>query len=119
MRLVPASFHRVLDFVTVLAFAIAPSILGLAGFAAALSYALAMVHLAMTLLTRFSSSERRPLPLRLHGAVELIVGTTLVALPFLLAWRGGTLIFYSSAGTVILLAWAMSRYRMEARGLPA
>jgi hypothetical protein len=112
MRLIPAVAHRVLDFVTVVAFALAPSVLGLPGPAAALSYVLALVHLTMTLLTRFSPEERGPVPLGLHGAVESLVGVTLIALPWLVKWHGVALFLYVSAGMVILAVGAASQYRM-------
>lgn len=112
MRLIPAALHHVLDFVTIVAFALAPSALGLSGVPAALAYVLAVVHLAMTLLTRFPPRTRRPLPLPLHGAVELVVGIVLLALPWLLGWSGTPRAFYLAAGSVILLVWALSRYRV-------
>lgn len=108
--MIPASLHRLLDFVTVVAFALAPTVLGLTGLPAALAYLLAAVHLAMTLLTKFSSKGARPVPLGFHGVVELIVGLALVALPWLLRWHGTPQIFYVAAGAVILLVWALSRY---------
>jgi hypothetical protein len=110
MRVIPATLHRVLDFGTVVAFALAPSILGLSGPAATLAYLLAVVHLAMTLLTRFSPGLPRPVPLRLHGAVELMVGVALLVLPWLLHWRGLPRTFYVVAGAAILAVWALSRY---------
>jgi len=59
MRVITAGLHRVLDFVTVAGFAVAPSVLGLAGFAATLGYVLAAVHLALTLLTHFPGDSVR------------------------------------------------------------
>lgn len=114
MRLIPSALHRVLDFVTVAGFALAPAVLGLSGFAATLAYLLAVVHLAMTLLTRMSSGERRPVPLPIHGVVECVVGITLIAIPPLLQWQGTPRTFYLAAGAVILVVWALSHYRVPA-----
>jgi len=114
MHRIPAPLHRILDFLTVAVFAAAPSLLGLTGFAAALAYVLAAVHLAMTLLTRFTETDRKPVSLGLHGNVESIVGVTLVLLPWLLGWNGSSLIFYVAAGVVILMVWAFSRFRLDA-----
>src|SRR5262245_332951 len=47
MRWIPNNFHRILDLTTVAVFALVPSLFGLAGFSAILSYTLAIVHLAM------------------------------------------------------------------------
>jgi hypothetical protein len=113
MRVIPAGLHRVLDVVTVVAFALAPSVLGLAGLPALLAYGLAVVHLAMTLLTRFPADKAGAVPLGLHAAVELVVGIVLIALPWVLHWQGTPRAFYFVAGAVILLVWALSRYGRE------
>src|SRR5512143_776189 len=114
MRSIPAALHKVLDFVTVAAFLLAPTVLRLTGFAATLAYVLAAVHLSMTLLTRFAPAGRHPVPLGLHGVVESIVGIALLALPWLLKWSGTPRVFYTAAGIVILAVWALSQYRAPA-----
>jgi hypothetical protein len=108
MRRIPASLHRILDFITITVFAAAPSSLGLTGLASTLSYVLAIVHLAMTLLTRFSPGEGKPVSWKLHGTVESVVGIALLCLPWLAGWSGTSQIFYMAAGAVILLVWALS-----------
>ena len=113
MALVSPGIHRVLDLVTVVAFALAPAVIGLAGFAAALAYILAVVHLIVTLSTEFSGNARRPLPLHGHGAIEAIVGVALIGLPFVAGWTGAARIFYIAAGAVILLVRAVSDYRVQ------
>lgn len=115
MSVISASMHRVLDFVTVVAFAVAPSVLGLTGFPAALAYVLAVVHLGMTILTRFGATSRSPLPLPLHGAVEGVVGIGLLALPWVLGWVGTPRLFFVAAGAVILIVWVLSQYRAPNR----
>jgi hypothetical protein len=104
------SVHRVLDFVTVAAFAAAPSALGLSGVPALISYALACVHLVLTLLTRFSPEGRQPVALKIHGVVEMLVGPVLIVLPFALGWEGNVRTFYLAAGAVIVAVWALSAY---------
>jgi len=111
MSLIPAALHRRLDFMTIVAFALAPWILGLAGFEASLSYALAVIHLAMTMLTRFSPADRGPVPLALHGVVESAVGLVLVVLPLFMNWHGTSRVLYMSAGVAILMVWVFSQYR--------
>jgi len=116
MRIIASPMHRLLDFVTVVGFAVAPSLLGLTGGAATLSYALAAIHLILTLLTHFPGSPGRPVPLSLHGVIEGIVGLALVALPFLAKWSGPPRTFYLAAGIVILVVWALSNYRTTGTG---
>lgn len=114
MRLLSPRVHRVLDFVTVVAFALAPSLLHFGGPAAMLSYVLAAVHLALTLLTQTGSGGRKPVALPVHGGIELLVGIALVILPFGLGWQGVARAFYLGAGGVILVVWLLSAY--DARG---
>jgi hypothetical protein len=111
MRVIAAGLHRMLDFVTVAGFALAPSVLGLRGLGATLAYVLAAVHLALTLLTHFPGSAARPVSLLVHGAIEGVVGIALLLLPWLLGWSGTTRTFYVVAGAVILAVWVLSAYR--------
>ncbi|MEP6905139.1 MAG: hypothetical protein ABI875_03600 [Gemmatimonadales bacterium] len=113
MRPIHAQFHRILDFVTVVAFALAPSVLGLSGFAATLAYLLAVVHLLLTVITRFPPGVRGLVPFRAHGVIELVVGLALVVIPFALRWDGVTRTFYVVAGAVILAVWALTAYHAE------
>jgi hypothetical protein len=86
-------------------------VLPLTGLAASVSYALAIVHLILTLVTQFSDTNPRPVSLRIHGAIECVVGIALVALPWIAGWIGATRIFFAVAGGVILLVWVTSEYR--------
>src|SRR5205807_6906607 len=73
MTILSPQAHRVLDFLTVVAFALAPTFVHLTGPAAALAYVLAAVHLTVTLATEFPEGRRKPLPFRGHGALEAVV----------------------------------------------
>ena len=113
MRFVTPQQHRVLDFVTVVAFAVAPTFVPLAGFAAIVAYALAAVHLVVTLTTQFSATGRGPLSLRVHGTLEVVVGVVLLALPFVAGWTGRGRVFYLVAGAVILVVSAVSKHHVD------
>jgi hypothetical protein len=110
MRMITPAAHRALDFVTVIAFAAAPSVFGLSGVPALVSYVLASVHLVLTLLTKFSPNGSQPIALKLHGAVEMLVGPILLVAPFALGWEGTAKTFYLAAGAVIVAVWALSAY---------
>lgn len=110
MALIRPAIHRQLDFVTVAAFALAPFVLSLSGPAAWLAWVLAGVHLVMTLATAFSAGSTRPVPLRAHGVVELLVGIVLLVLPLAVGWSGAARWFYLAAGGVILVVRLASRY---------
>ena len=53
MKFIAARLHGYLDYLTVLIFLAAPTVLGFGGVPAKLSWLLAGVHLAMTLATQF------------------------------------------------------------------
>ena len=111
MNILSPRIHRLLDVATVLLFALAPTLFSLAGTAAVLSYGLAVVHLGVTLATEFPGGPARPLPLPAHGVLELVVGVGLVAVPWVLGWTGAARAFYIAVGAIIMLVWALSRYR--------
>ncbi len=116
MRVIPARLHRVLDFVTIAGFALAPTLFGLTGAAAVVAYALAGVHLGLTLLTRFAPAGWGVIPLRVHGAIELLVGLGLLVVPLLLGWQSVARAFYVVVGVVILVVWALTAYGEHSAG---
>lgn len=111
MRLLSPGHHRILDFITVAVFAVAPILFHFTGAPGFLSYALALIHLSLTLATRFSEQETHPVPFALHGIVEGVVGPVLILLPLVTGWAGTVRLFYFTAGIVILGVWALTAYR--------
>lgn len=107
--LLNARLHGVLDYVTVAVFALAPTVLGLVGLAATLSYVLAAVHLAMTLTTAFPLGVVGLVPFRLHGMVEAVVAVALVAAGLLL-FEGTPRVFFLAMGLVIAAVWFATDY---------
>jgi hypothetical protein len=81
-----ATTHAVLDYLTVGLFAVAPTVLNLQGPPALLSYALAIIHLLLTLTTAFPGGVLRWVPLSWHGWIELAVAPALVVAPWLLGF---------------------------------
>ncbi len=75
MKIISDTTHGILDYVTVVLFALAPSVLGLTGTAALISYALAAIHLTMTVLTDMPLGVIKIIPIKLHAFVELAVGS--------------------------------------------
>jgi hypothetical protein len=111
MKIISDTVHGVLDYVTVVLFTLAPSILSFAGMAALICYALAGIHLAMTLLTDMPLGVVKTIPMKLHALVEMVVGPVLVvgalALPTLVA---GGQAFFVVVGVVIFAIWLLSQY---------
>lgn len=111
LKLIPPSVHRALDLVTVAIFALAPILLRLSGPPAELSYALAVIHLVLTLATRFPDMRGRPIALKVHGFIELVVGIVLLVLPWVAGWIGTARTFYTVMGVIILVVWVLSKYQ--------
>jgi hypothetical protein len=105
--------HGYLDYVTVLLFLAAPTLLGLSGAPATLAYALAIIHLVMTLFTDFPLGLFKLIPFTMHGWVERVVGPLLVVVPFLLGFSADSTArnFYMVIGVVIILVGLLTDYR--------
>ena len=116
MKILSPKVHGILDYVVVIAFAGAPAALGLAGAAALLSRGLAGVHLALTLLTAFPLGAIKLIPFKVHGWIELIVGPTLLAVPWVLGFGHDPVArnFYIGAGILIFATWLITDYRASA-----
>ena len=113
MKVINNKMHGVLDYVTVLCFFASPSIFGLAGIPAYLSYALAVVHLLMTVLTNFEFGVAKIIPLKLHKYVEMVVGPVLLVISWVLGFSDDVKArsIFMVAGVVIILVGLLSQYK--------
>ncbi len=113
MKLLSPSVHGVLDFVVVLLFALAPTVFGFSGLPATLSYALAGVHLLLTLCTAFPMGIVKLVPFPVHGMVEVAVVLALVAAPWVLGFADviAARNFYLGAAALIAVVVALTNYR--------
>ena len=111
MKVLSPSQHGYLDYGTVLIFLVAPSLFGLEGLSAAISYALAIIHLLLTVLTDFPLGFAKLIPFNAHGWVEKIVGPVLVLLPFIIGLYETARIFYITMGVIIIIVDLITNYR--------
>ena len=118
MGIIPPGVHRILDWLAVVVFAVAPTVFNLHGNTAVLAYCLAAVHLLITLLTQFPAGARRPIAFHLHGAIELAIGILFIAVPLMRHWTFGARRFYIGMGIALLIMLGLSRYRDEDRVAP-
>lgn len=102
--------HGYLDYVTVFLFLAAPSVLGLTGMAGMFAYVLAVIHLAVTLLTDFPLSVYKLIPFPIHGWIERGVGPVLILVPFVFGFTPTASGFYVTVGIVIVLVGLMTDY---------
>ena len=112
MKFISPKIHGIIDFLVVLFLLASPMLFGLNGFVAIFTYALALVHLLLTLLTDFNAGLFKVIPLPLHGIIELIVGIVLIVLGFTLFKDTATgKIFYIAFGAAVLLTWLFTDYK--------
>jgi hypothetical protein len=113
MKIISSKAHAALDYLTVVIFALAPTVIGLTGTAAIISYVLAVVHLSMTLVTHAPFSLAKIVPIRLHALVELVVGPVLVIGGLLLAVPTPARMFFVAMGVIIFAVWLLSSYSVS------
>ena len=113
MKILNPYVHGILDFVVVIAFALAPTVLGFAGTPRTLCYVLAALHAAMTLLTAFPLGAIKIIPFPTHGVIELVAAVFIILAPFLLGFTDGldAKYFYVGAGITILVVVLLTDYR--------
>ncbi|MGH8607448.1 MAG: hypothetical protein ACREX9_08520 [Gammaproteobacteria bacterium] len=104
--------HGYLDYVTVVVFLLAPTLIGLTGFPAQLAYALAGIHLVMTLVTDFPLGAVKLIPFTIHGWIERAVGPLLVLVSLIPGFATDTAaqVFYLVIGVVIILVGLLTDY---------
>jgi hypothetical protein len=112
MKLITPSAHGYLDYATVAVFLLSPKLLGFEGLPALLSWALAGVHLGLTLATDFPLGWRSWLPFWIHGWIEKIVGPILVLVAFLPNFfnDGRAFGFYLFMGLLIIAVGWLTDY---------
>lgn len=111
MGIIPPNVHRVLDYLGVIVFALAPTMFHITGNTRILAYALAVIHLVVTLATDFNATRARPLPFPIHGYIELAVGIILACVPFIRHWTFGAMRFFPAMGVALIILWLITRYR--------
>jgi hypothetical protein len=110
MKPISLTVHGVIDYLAVAIFAVAPAVIGLSGWPAALSYALAGIHLLMTLVTDFPAGVIKVIPIALHQWVERIVGPVLIILAFV-SMTEAARAFFVAMGIIIFAVERLTAYR--------
>lgn len=113
MKILTPAQHGYLDYITVVIFLAAPSLLGLNGMAGIFAYVLAAIHLVITLLTDFPLGIYKMVPFHLHGWVERVVGPVLVIVPFVFGFDDTATAFYVVVGIVIIVVGLMTGYQYQ------
>ncbi len=117
MKVISPRMHGYLDFLTVIIFLLAPTLLGLSQLPAMLAYSLAAVHLMVTLASDFPFGIVKLIPFTIHGWIERLVGPSLIALPFILGFADEETArnFYIAMGVVIIGVGILTDYKDAAK----
>ena len=117
MKVISPRIHGYLDFLTVFIFLLAPTLLGLGQLSAMLAYALAAVHLIVTLASDFPFGVVKLIPFTIHGWIERMVGPLLIAIPFILNFstEEAARNFYIAMGIIIIIVGVLTDYQAEVR----
>jgi hypothetical protein len=111
MKSISSTQHGYLDYLTVVVFLASPALIGMTGMAGIIAYALAGIHLAMTLITDFPLGAAKLLPFKVHGWVERVIGPVLILLPFGFGFDAPARVFYIVIGVVIILVGLLTNYQ--------
>lgn len=116
MKFISPKLHGVIDLLVVVFLLASPTIFNFTGLLATFTYALAGVHLVLTLLTDFGMGVIKVIPLQVHGAIELIVGVVLIVLAYTLFNDPAQIgkLYYTAFGAAVLLTWLFSDYKKPA-----
>lgn len=120
MRVLTAATHGVVDYILVVALALAPTLFQLHGIPAFVAYLLAVVHLAVSLSTRYPLGVLKRIPYGVHGLLELVVSISLVALPWLAGFETDAVArsVYIGLGILLFAVWVLSDYGAHAPHRP-
>jgi hypothetical protein len=101
VRFFPLRLHAAVDYLVPLTLAGAPLLFEFPKYARWVAFAVAGIHLSMTLLTDYPGGWIKLIPFRIHLVVELILGPCLVAMPWLLHFSSHPL------STVLCTGWGV------------
>jgi hypothetical protein len=112
MKFINPKVHGYLDYLYVIVFAMAPSMLALVGPESALCYLAAGAVLCLSLLTRYPLGILRKIPFMVHGYIELGAAIFLIVSPFLLGFFeiDAPRNFHMTAGALLLGLWLCTDY---------
>jgi len=111
MKFISPKMHGIIDYVVVIFLLASPTIFGFTGLLATFTYALAIVHLLLTILTNYNLGLIKVIPFTFHGTIEFIVGVALIVIAYtLFNDNADGKLFYVIFGTVVLLTWLVTDY---------
>ena len=113
MRILSPRVHGVLDYLYGALLLLAPTLFGFAGIAATICYALAVAHLAMSVLTKYPLGIAKVIPFPIHGAVELAATIGLLAMPWIFGFHtvDAARNFFVATAAGLGVLWLVTNYQ--------
>ncbi|CAN5764963.1 hypothetical protein BH11BAC4_BH11BAC4_07720 [soil metagenome] len=113
MKIISPKIHAVLDYLVVIFLLASPTIFNMGERSGNFTYALAVIHFLLTILTRFEFGLIKIIPLPLHGIIEFFVAIALVFVSFWFNKNGDTVgyYFYLYFALAILLVFTITDYK--------
>jgi len=112
MKFITPTVHGFLDLLGVAFLLASPALFGFTGYLALFTYALAALHLILTLLTNYYIGLIKVIPFQVHSSIEFLVAIALIVLAYTVfndEVKGK--LFYIVFGTVVLLTWLVTNYK--------
>ena len=113
MKVLNPRSHGYLDYGAVAVLAVAPTLFGLSAVPAAICYFVAVMQLAMSLITAYPVSLAKIIPFTAHGVLELGVAVALTPSPWLFKFshEDAARSFFIIAGVSLSLVVLVTNYR--------
>jgi hypothetical protein len=118
---ISARVHGVLDYATVAAFLNAPMVFGFSGSTAAtILYWLSGIHLLMTGCTDFPLGVFKWIPFKIHGAIELVAGLSILVAPWVFGFSNVSAArnFFVAMAMIIFAVVALTDYAQRVASPP-
>jgi hypothetical protein len=105
--------HGYIDYIVVAMFFLAPSLFNFSDTASNLSYALAVIHLIVSLSTAYPLGLLKAIPFTVHGAMELMISVIVAISPWVFGFEDDTAArnFYVASGIAFFLVWSLTDYK--------
>lgn len=112
MKVINSKAHGILDYLTVVFLFLSPTLFGMDGTLATITYTLGVVHLLLTILTAFEFGFIKVIPFRIHGIIEIIVAIALGIVAYWFHTLENMLgfYFYLALAIVILLVFFLTDF---------
>ncbi len=108
-----SKIHGVIDYGVVLFLLLSPTLFGLPEITSKFTYALGIIHLILTITTKFELGIFKIISFKIHGIIELIVSLALIGVAFYLGNLEGDFSrnFYLGFAIAVFLTWLATDYK--------